>query len=192
MANHSGNAPGAGLMRGRMKRKPQNRTIERVAYRQGQMLRSSDFRDIQHVADQRRWWHNRAMHNTYGVYQGLEAIETGELPPVIQVKPGVAYDCFGRELLLECLANVGLPPASQTIPNAPQTLLVRYHEPQSRSVTDPIKAICCFADGGLSAGTVEFVWSDSQRIAPQDGVPIGRLLYVSASSARFVGFQPAP
>ena len=47
----------------------EKRKLERVRYWQGQMLRSRDFNDMHAVEEQRRWWHNRALHNAYGVYQ---------------------------------------------------------------------------------------------------------------------------
>lgn len=71
-------------------------SIERVRYWQGQTLRSRDLGDqLAHDASL-RWWHNRAIHNTYGVVLGFGSSLDGEH---VVVGPGLAYDCFGRELL---------------------------------------------------------------------------------------------
>jgi hypothetical protein len=177
-----------------MNNKPQNHELERVTYWEGQMLRSSDFLDIQRVEDQRRWWHNRAMHNAFGVYQGFQATAVSATQghsAVIQVTPGVAYDCFGRELVLECLATVEFSSAPLA-PGDVRTLLVRYKKPASRKQTDPVAAVCCFCDGRSSSGNIEFVWSDSPRSSPEEGVPLGVMRTSGAAQGRFSPFLAAP
>lgn len=161
----------------RMNNRPPNRELERVTYWEGQMLRSSDFLDIQRVEAERRWWHNRAMHNAFGVYQGFQVTEISAADGTregVQVTPGVAYDCFGRELFLECLATIRYP--SQELTNgAARTLVVRHKNPASRRATDAIAAVCCFCDGRSSSGNIEFVWIDNGNISPKEGVPVGTL-----------------
>src|SRR5277367_2959647 len=123
-----------------MKNAPHNRELGRVAYWEGQLLRSRDFLDIQRVADERRFWHARAMHEAYGVYRGFEAIPmeaNAERPPMIQLAPGVAFDCYGRELILECVAAI--PYSAQPLAtDEVRTLLVRYKTPAPRNETDRI------------------------------------------------------
>lgn len=177
-----------------MNNKPPNRELDRVTYWEGQMLRSSDFLGIQRVEDQRRWWHNRAMHNAYGVYQGFQASAVdgnqGQ-PDVVQVNPGVAYDCFGRELILECRATIQY--AAQPLAQGDvRTLLVRYKRPPSRRDSDPVTAVCCFCNGRHSSSTIEFVWTDNRRISPQDGVPLGKVGGASFNRGRFSGFRTPP
>lgn len=174
-----------------MKSRPPNRELGRVAYWEGQMLRSGDFLDIQRIEGQRRWWHNRAVHNAYGVYQGLEAgsATVKGVPGAVQVNPGVAYDCFGRELILECRATI----EQSTQPLAQgdvRTLLVRYQKPVSRRESDPVSAVCCFCHGRHSRSNVAFVWTDKRRISPQDGVPLGQV--TGRRRTRFVGFRTPP
>src|SRR5438874_581145 len=83
---------------------PEARDLERQEFWQGQMLCSRDFRRQLRVSDQYRWWHNRAMHHAFGIVHGFE-IEPQE--DGILVHPGMAYDCFGREIIL--LENRFLP-----------------------------------------------------------------------------------
>jgi hypothetical protein len=156
-----------------MNNKPPNREIERFTYQEGQMMRAGDFLDVQRVADQRRWWHNRAVHNAYGIYQGFEAsaipASVGK-PAVIEVSPGIAYDCFGRELFLECAAIIQY--LSKPLAAGNRTLLIRYKTPVSRRESDAVAAVCCFSGGRSSSSDIEFVWVDAPRTSPQEGVPI--------------------
>ena len=74
------------------------RTIPLLA---GQKL-GRDFRDQLAREAQLRWWHNRALHKSFGVSHGFAVsavIDAGEFVAV-SVTCGVAYDCFGRELTL--------------------------------------------------------------------------------------------
>src|SRR5215467_3714450 len=172
--------------------KPENRQLERVQYWQGQTLRSSDFQDIQRIEAQRRWWHNRALHDAYGVYQGMQASEVDKSGTMlITVTPGIAYDCFGRELVLACSASVSLPlvssPRDQVL-----TLLVRYRELDARKETDHRSVVCCLADGPSCASTVEFVWAADPWTSPADGVLLGRLPYRKRRPLRFRPFVAVP
>src|SRR5215467_4191014 len=171
-----------------MNSKPPNRELERVTYWEGQMLRAGDFLEIQRVEDQRRWWHNRSIHHAYGVYQGFEAKPIGTSS--VEVLPGVAYDCFGRELILECAATIQYALEPLTAGNE-RTLLVRYKKPESRRQTDAIAAICCFCDGRSSSGNIEFVWIDAPRhsLGPKEGVLLGRL---TAQGERLKGLITPP
>jgi hypothetical protein len=174
--------------------KPENRQLGRVQYWEGQMLRSSDFRDIRRIEEQRRWWHNRAMHRPYGVYQEMRAsanLDKSGTMRGINITPGVAYDCFGRELVLECAASV-LFPGAPSPEGGILILLARYRGMECRDATDDRAAICCLADGSSSAGTVEFVWTTNLRVSPAEGVRLGRLLYSGRKPLRFMAFVAAP
>src|ERR1035438_9079967 len=98
------------------------RELERLQYWQGQMLRSRDFRDDGAIEAQRRWWHNRAVHAAFGVNYGLQVTgdaSTGTL--VLTVPCGLAYDCFGRELILKKDATAPALPQG----TAAQTLVIQ-------------------------------------------------------------------
>lgn len=177
-----------------MNNKPPNREIERFTYLEGQMMRAGDFQDIQRVADQRRWWHNRALHNAYGIYQGFEASAisaSGSKPAVIEVSPGLAYDCFGRELFLECVAVIQYLSKPLAAGNV-RTLLIRYKTPVSRRESDAVAAVCCFSDGRSSSGDIEFVWVDAPRTSPEEGVPVGMLRSADPSARKFTRLITPP
>jgi hypothetical protein len=173
---------------------PEGRTLERFQYRQGQALRSEDFRALHGGAEQRRWWHNRALHAAYGVRDGFG---TQAMPPIgpttaIQVEPGIAYDAFGRELILERREVIrlpdGLPPQTLML-----TLGIRYRAPRNDRLRD---AICWSESGSIAGGTVELFWKDSDRFVPSDGVSLGEvtatlnLLNNAHFFARNPGFRP--
>src|SRR5262245_25900013 len=83
-----------------------NLEFERFIYRQGQILASRDFRDQQRMEESLRWMHNTALHNAWGVALGYEFTLSGVGPntwdsgETLTAHPGIAYDYFGRELIL--------------------------------------------------------------------------------------------
>lgn len=140
--------------------------LERLQHRQGELLRSADFRDQQTVEAELRWWHNRSLHNTYGIACGLAATQNGTQ---VMIAPGLAYDCFGRELLLP-------QPTELTLPAQPATvkLLMRYRETSTASCAPPV-ASCRCSDGANLPEGVDFRWVDAARtFDPRDGVLLPR------------------
>lgn len=135
---------------------PINTELDRFRFWQGQELRSHDFQELERVEDQRRWWHNRALHNSYGVIEGLQC----ELVPAtgkatgVSIRAGLAYDTFGRELILEQPLIIPLPASlskSQTVVN----LWMRLRsDPPSKGI---VRA-CCSHSRSRHAGALEFAW----------------------------------
>jgi len=87
---------------------PDRPELQRLRYWQGQMLRSRDFRDQAAIEAQLRWWHNRALHNAFGVVEGMEVTQDASS---VMVGRGLAYDCFGRELILVQEESIAVPVA---------------------------------------------------------------------------------
>lgn len=139
---------------------------ERLRYRQGQRLQSRDFRDQAAIDAQLRWWHNRALHNAYGIARGLEPTLMGnDGNLVVRIASGVAYDCYGRELnvLREWTGRV--PDATESL-----TLLLRY----KRRLLD--------TDSDQGGAAAEFVWMPSRGLTFRDGVPVSRIPYETAAA----------
>jgi hypothetical protein len=137
--------------------------LQRLRHQQGELLRSRDFRDQGTVEAELRWWHNRALHNAYGVACGLEVQQDGTS---IHVAPGLAYDCFGRELLLTHAITLEIPASS-----APGTLLVRYRE--TRGECEPRGRLCSCSSSADAPQHLEFRWLEAtMRFDPRDGVPL--------------------
>jgi len=164
------------------------RKLERVRYWQGQMLRSRDFNDIHAVEEQRRWWHNRALHNAYGIHVDgqddpalpapgafhVDFADSGKTKLI--VRAGLAYDNFGRELILENDQMLKVPPlaADQTL-----VLLARYNAGAPKENSSPPIGTCWTSSGVNTSGLVDFVWQAKESGCSTgsftDGIPLAEL-----------------
>ena len=156
----------------------EKRDLERLQYWQGQMVRSRDFRDNEAVEAQRRWWHNRAEHAAFGISLGLEASKVDSAVTAVLVRPGLAYDCFGRELILDSAQTVPVPLKSP--PNVRSlVLLMKYLSPEDgdRSTATPE---VCWTDSHLKKfDAFEFLWKPKEAVRAEDGVPIAQVFYTA-------------
>jgi hypothetical protein len=123
--------------------------LQRQRWVPDQLLRGRDLRDQQATSDQLRWWHNRAVHEAFGVAGGFQATLAGE---EVTVEPGVAYDCFGQPLRLLTRRSVDLPESPGRF-----TLLAR--------------------PGTSGHGEPELVWRETRGLDRRDGVPVARLRF---------------
>ncbi|ANZ28483.1 hypothetical protein A4U64_26695 (plasmid) [Rhodococcus sp. WB1] len=115
----------------------------RLRHHRGETLSGRDFTAQTEQDDQLRWWHNRALHHTYGIVSGL-GVAIGD-DGVAIVEPGLAYDCHGRELILDRQRRVPVPPGDPT----PELALTRCRD----------KVVLC--------------WVPSGSVVPAGGVPLG-------------------
>lgn len=149
----------------------EQRELERFSFRQGQMLRSRDFRD-QQAMDAQLWaWHNRALHNAYGIARGvLDELKVEQaIDGSVLVKSGMAYDGFGRELLLRAEQHV------QFEENKEQMLLVLRYAASVGCVEMESTAHDCFPKRASMKGwNVELVWVLAKDFSFRDGVPLAR------------------
>jgi hypothetical protein len=83
--------------------------LQRLRHVDGELLRSRDLRDEIMRDLELHWWHQRAVHQAYGVAAGLDL--SGPDDGHVTVAPGLAYDGRGRDLLLLDQATVALPTA---------------------------------------------------------------------------------
>jgi hypothetical protein len=135
------------------------RPLERLRYWQGQMLRHRDFRAGTAIDAQFRWWHVRAMHRTSGIAAGfwVEHIGSNAL-----IHRGLAFDWFGREVLLLCEQTLPLPRGEQ-----PMVLLARLREVETRSSQAGEPAGCDAAGTGA-----ELFWKAAGAVDQRDGVSL--------------------
>ncbi|GGN58759.1 hypothetical protein GCM10010112_12790 [Actinoplanes lobatus] len=118
----------------------------RMRHDPGEALLGDDFAGQAAQDDQLRWWHNRAVHDPFGVVQGLGVrFENG----VAIVGPGLAYDRNGRELISRAERRI-------TIPAEPQ----RY------------RLVLGYRATGGADGPVRLAWSPRTRPLGADGVPL--------------------
>jgi hypothetical protein len=127
-----------------------------------------DFRDELAVEAQLRAWHNRSVtHNAFGVAQGYLTTQINEH---IVVDPGIAYDCFGRELILTRQTSVEIPPAPQKM-----TLLVRYKYTDEFPDKSESTGVCFCGESLLFAEQPVLFWQETSTVRVQDGVPLVNL-----------------
>ena len=153
---------------------PDATEVERLRYRHGQRLRSRDFRDQAALDAQLRWWHNRALHAAYGIATGLEVQITVEAGgSSVQVSGGVAYDCYGRELVLPRERVLPVPDRDVNM-----TLLLRRTDAFFTAATP---GGACGGRGADSA-VAELVWRESAGLTFRDGVTLCQVPFVTSVS----------
>jgi hypothetical protein len=130
--------------------------LQRQRWVPDQMLRSRDLRDQQATSDQLRWWHNRAVHEAFGIASGFEVALSDDQTSVT-VAAGVAHDCAGRLLRLLAPRDVSLPGDQR-----PSTLVARWRDP-------------------AYGAEPELVWLDTLRPGPREGVPLARLTFAGTT-----------
>ena len=83
-------------------------TPQRLLHQAGEALLRRDFADQAAQENQLRLWHTRALHGAWGTAEGLRVLGllTGERAAV---SPGVAFDLFGRELVLDRAQRILVP-----------------------------------------------------------------------------------
>lgn len=149
----------------------EQRELERFSYWQGQLLRSRDFRDQQANDAQLRAWHNRAVHNAYGIAKGvLDELEAHQsIDGSVLVKSGMAYDCFGRELLLREQQSVRFEENREQM-----FLVLRYMASSSCGEMNAGARDWFLERTSTRGGNAELVWLLVKDFSFRDGVPLAR------------------
>jgi hypothetical protein len=151
----------------------ERRDLQRLRYHQGQMLLSEDLRDQQSIESQLRAWHNRALHNTFGVVSGFGgglAVSLDETNSRITVEPGLAYDCFGRELILQNRKSIALPAEVEEM-----LLLIRHKDGCGLLPARDLARACLPESKDLLTEETEFIWKPTKLVTVRHGVPIARV-----------------
>lgn len=168
----------------------EQRELQRLRYRQGQMLRSQDFRDQQSIEAQLRAWHNRALHNTYGVakyvLEGLK-VEQITAPSEITIKSGLAYDCFGHELIFIQSQSIPVPKSE-----APILLVIRRVDLCDCQPAGDAPGACFPVKSSPGARDIDFVWITEDKFAVRDGVALARVDEAGKLDDSFVVHQSRP
>lgn len=156
--------------------------LERHLFWRGQLLGSRDLNDVGAGEEERLFWHNRAVHDAYGVAVGLRVDPgTGELPEVteVTVHPGLAYDAYGRELALSAETPVPPPRDADRETDQAWALLLRYRESAG-----------CGCGGGTEGPRSELVWRRARSVSLKDGVVLARGWWISGIAGWL--FRPDP
>jgi hypothetical protein len=156
----------------------EQRELERVRYWQGQLLRSGDFRIQINTDAQLRAWHNRALHSAYGIALGYEVTPVPDTGPItgIRIKPGVAYDCFGRAIIL-LAEQVVLIPRAPADGSGSISLLLRYKETLQFPKPGETSGVCLNCCASAAPESPDFVWKPSDQVTSTDGVLAARVTF---------------
>ena len=152
---------------------PALKDLEQLRYWQGQLLQSRDFRDQQAINEQKRCWHVRAAHGVFGVSRGLKV--RGVLSGAsleVTVDCGLAYDCFGHELVLQT------PRKAPVLPDGagPWTLVLTYLTPAPHP--------------GPLERNLKLSWLPGSQVRIGDGVPLASATLTGAVPALDPAFTP--
>jgi hypothetical protein len=172
----------------------ERRDLERFRFWQGQALRAADLRDELRVDDELRWWHDRAVHDAYGVRLGLavEAVPEAGAPLSLQVAPGIAYDGQGRPLLLQEPATVPLPPPPPG-PAPTGMLLVATYRPSSAYLDrGRVDGVCPRCGRAALGEAPDLGWVLERGFDPCAGVALARIASDGGAWALDDGFSPLP
>jgi hypothetical protein len=160
-----------------------NPEIQRIRYKKGQILSSRDLQDDGNISAMLRWLHNSALHESFGVNSGLMVTAIPEVNNVsaLEVAPGLAYDCYGRELILSEPCTIQVPLVSA---NGERifTLLIRYKETKEFTCHSEIKGVCLSETAGPLLEQPEFFWKPETLVELTDGVPLARVLYKNSEN----------
>lgn len=150
------------------------RDLERYLDWRGQLLKSRDLNDVNAGEEERLFWHNRAVHDAYGVVTGLLVTAGTAVPFEVTVHPGLAYDAYGRELAVFAPAPVPRPrDASETV--EVWLLLLR------RRQAGPDGCGGC-SGGGAGAPGHELVWRRELGTGIRDGVALARGWWIDSAA----------
>jgi hypothetical protein len=139
--------------------------LQRHIYRQGQMLRGVDLVDSLADTAHLRWWHNRALHAAFGIASGLTVNILGTR---VRVDPGLAYDAFGRELILRERVVVSMPAQP-----GDWTLVARYPEEAASSCRPPTP--CWPVSERERDLGLDLVWLSTPSVRPGEVMPLLRI-----------------
>lgn len=153
---------------------PKRQQLERFYYWQGQRLRSGDFNRIAEDNQQRRWWHNRALHNAFGVYRGYQVAQDFALDHVT-VYPGVAYDRYGRELILFTPRTIPVPQLPDSSKGANFNLILRLADTGCSCQPAPSTAVCLASKPDVTSNITLF-WQDVKAGVSDDCVVLALLV----------------
>jgi hypothetical protein len=150
--------------------------FERFRYWQGQRVRARDFTDQLAEVDRQTRWHNRAVHQAFGVRSGFAVTSVeATLPHVrVRVECGVAFDRSGAVLALQRARELTIDIDDGTS----AVLLVRSRAAGGSGCS------CHGAAGSTGSGRLweddlVLTWASGRVLSGDAGVPLAR---VSASA----------
>jgi hypothetical protein len=129
--------------------------IERLAFFNGQRLTAEDLAAVQNANKDLRWLHNRSLHG-WGIGAGF-SVEGEAGAAAVQIGPGYAIDCLGREIILTEPVTKTVPAVGGASDGSEATfyLVASYLDDGVQQVLESRPGVC------LPGGTVRLTESPS-------------------------------
>jgi hypothetical protein len=148
--------------------------LDRVTYKDGQLLTAPDLRDDWRRDERLRRLHTRCLHETWGIALGLgvTAVNSGK---ALEVRPGHAVDIYGRDILLAETIQISLPASSEP---EPFVLTARYREETAFRDHPDLAGLCL--SGGLDPRheRPRFSWRRPEDVLFGPEVPLVQVFIV--------------
>lgn len=141
--------------------------LQRPAFFDGQRLLATDLNTTQAFHREMRWLHNRSLHN-WGIAFGYE-VSGRRRQRVVQVQPGYALDCQGRELVQSEALEVAVPAVAGDAEGGPVVYYLAASYAEDEDLPPEIRAGVCDSSGAVRRPEQPLVrWVD-----PNDGYRFG-------------------
>jgi len=138
--------------------------IRRITFFNGQRLTAEDLTALQNANRDLRWLHNRSLHG-WGIGTGFAV--TGERgDTAVQIGPGYAIDCLGREIILTDSVIKSVPNISGDGTEVIYFLTAAYQDDSGQQVLESRPGVC------MPGGTVRLSeapalnWRTSAMLPP--------------------------
>jgi hypothetical protein len=157
--------------------------LQRITWRDGQVLLSRDLRDDVHSDERFHHLHIRYQHKTWGVVAGLQVVPLGT--GAVLVEPGYALDMNGCELLRPQAMRVPLP-ANITVSTTMYLVLSGGARLPTCATTPDLDALC---PGAMNATPIEagdLEWKTVTEVRPGGDILLARMLFAGGQLASAV------
>jgi len=155
--------------------------LERITWRDGQLLASRDLRDDSSFDARLRHLHIHYLHRTWGVVDGLQAGAAGHAAVV--VSPGYALDTDGHELLVPAARRVPAP--ANVITKTTMYLVISLGTPGSAcgSTIPDLSTLCPGVRNPVPIQQGELAWKTVNQVRPGRDVLLARALIANGRLA---------
>ena len=121
--------------------------LKRPAFFDGQRLEAGDLSETSLFHRELRWLHNRSLHN-WGIAFGY-AVTGKRKARAVQVHPGYAIDCEGRELILAAGQAIPIPAVGGDDNGEPKTYYLTVSYTADADLTPETRAGVCGTSGAV-------------------------------------------
>lgn len=135
--------------------------VERITFFNGQRLTAEDLTAVQDANQQLRWLHNRSLHG-WGIAAGF-AVTGNKGDSAVQIGPGFAVDCQGREIILGNAVTKSVPAVASAADGTAAIfyLVVSYVDNSGQTILQNRSGVC------LPPGTVRLTEAPALDWIPQ-------------------------